>query len=112
MPAGIPHETGVSGARPGMSDAVQVAVAGARVGLGGLAGRLPCRLAALAALLLDPDHAPTGGPLEDLMFRIHELLAPVVDCWIEPPAGVAVPAADPELVAGLQSRFPAGQPTM
>ena len=69
-------------------------------------------LAVAPALLLDPDHAPTGGPLEDLMFRIHELLAPVVDRWIEPPAGVPAPAVDPELVAGLQSRFPAGQPTM
>jgi len=26
--------------------------------------------------------------------------------------GVMAPAVDPELVAGLQSRFPAGQPTM
>ena len=69
-------------------------------------------LAVAPALLLDPDHAPTGGPLEDLMFRIHELLAPVVDRWIEPPTGVMAPAVDPELVAGLQSRFPAGQPTM
>ena len=69
-------------------------------------------LAVAPALLLDPDHAPTGGPLEDLMFRIHELLAPVVDRWIDSPAGLAVPHVDPELVAGLQSRFPAGQPTM
>ena len=69
-------------------------------------------LAVAPALLLDPDHAPTGGPLEDLMFRIHELLAPVVDRWIEPPPEVTVPAVDPELVASLQSRFPAGQPTI
>ena len=69
-------------------------------------------LAVVPALLLDPDHVPTGGPLEDLMFRIHELLAPVVDRWIEAPTGVDAPEVDPELVASLQSRFPAGQPTM
>lgn len=69
-------------------------------------------LAVAPALLLDPNNLPAGGPLEDLMFRIHELLGPVVDRWIEPPAGVAVPEVNPELVAGLQTRFPAGQPTM
>mgnify|MGYP004177285403 CR=1 FL=1 len=69
-------------------------------------------LAVAPALLLDPDHAPSGGPLEDLMFRIHELLAPVVDRWIEAPTGVAAPVVDPELIEELQSRFPAGQPTM
>ena len=69
-------------------------------------------LAVAPALLLDPDHVPTGGPLEDLMFRIHELLAPVVDRWIEVPTDMDAPTVAPELLEGLQSRFPAGQPTM
>ena len=69
-------------------------------------------LAVAPALLLDPAHVPTGGPLEDLMFRIHELLAPVVDRWIEVPTDMDAPMVDPELLEELQSRFPAGQPTM